>query len=410
MRAALLAMTATAALLGAAGALPEGIHGRLLRAQARQGQLRILHFGDSHLVAAQDAFSRAFQGRGEAVPHGLGLPWIQPRRGLRATRSGTWTVLARGRGDGHLGLAGGGLETRQVGAVARLEGTFSRMRLHFLRSVDGGQVEVRLDGRSLGQVSLEGSGLKVFEQDVHSGGHQLELLARGGRVRLLGVALEEGAGVIHSPLAFNGAEGAWLQRVPESLFQAQMRAEAPDLVILAFGTNEAAAPAFRSETYRSSLDALLGRFRRAVPQAALVLVGPPDARLGRSPEGSLEAVVAHQRRAAAVHGALFIDQRQAMGGPGSIARWLDQGLAARDQVHLTPQGYQRLTAAVSRELVPGLTMPDLLPRTAPPREVALVRPSRIYTLYFEDGSCLITDDPRSAERSAKKVVRVETLE
>lgn len=415
-----------ASLALGASALPEGIHGRLLRAQSRQGQVRILHFGDSHLAAtpAQMAYGQVFRGTPGDASTGLGLPWIQPRPGVKSARSKGWSTVTRARGDESLGLAGGFLETLQGGQWARLEGRFSRMRLHFLRTADGGSAEIRVDGNTLGHVGLCGKGLQVFDREIPAAWHQVEIHTRGGRVRLLGAALEEGPGVVHSPLAFNGAEASWLSRIPEPLFQAQIRAEAPDLVILAFGTNEAAAPAFRGEAYRSALEAVLDRFRRAAPQAGLVLVGPPDGRFQRGTPGALDAVVDLQRRVAASRGAVFVDQRQAMGGSGAIAEWLRSGLASQDLVHLSAPGYLRLAASVTRELMPGLhpVLPALptrarkgslpagpAPTPAAP-QIALAKPNRVYTLWFEDGTCLITDNARAGEQGSKKVVRVESTE
>ena len=56
------------------------------------------------------------------------------------------------------------------------------------------------------------------------------------------------------------------------------------------------------------------------------------------------------RSAALASGAAFVDQRALMGGDGSIRVWARRGLAARDLVHLSRGGYER----VADRLVDGL--------------------------------------------------------
>lgn len=348
---------------------------------------RVLHFGDSHLSApvASGAYREALRQRFGTGGPGFGLPWARPLPGLRASASGGWIRTPRREA----GLSGAALETRVAGAWLRAEGVFRMARLHLLRRPGGGRARITLDGQPLRDMDLSGdaSDLALVEVSAAtSGPHRLELHALGGAVRVLGAAFEAEGGAQHSVVAFNGAEVGWLAALPEALLRAEVAAEKPDAVILAFGTNEGLGGSFQPEAYRRGLARVLTNLRQAAPSATLVLVGPPDGRARRG--GALDTVVATQRDLAQKLGAHFVDQRQAMGGAGAIDRWRGEGLAAADRVHLTAPGYQRLSRVV---------LSDLLPRLGPVDATALVPvlpPSRPVLIFRRpDGTLLITDDP-----------------
>ena len=54
------------------------------------------------------------------------------------------------------------------------------------------------------------------------------------------------------------------------------------------------------------------------------------------------AVIRALRSAAFATGAAFVDQRALMGGDGSVRAWARRGLAARDLVHLSRGGYEKV--------------------------------------------------------------------
>ena len=387
----------------AAGDL-RGFAQRCLQAKAEAAPVRILQFGDSHLAlpSVQRLFRGIFQAQfGDGGP-GFGLPWVRPQAGLRAQASSGWHRPSRPMPGADAGLQDTWLEAGRAGEVASLDGPFSQVRIHFEGLPGGGSVKILVDGKPIEDVSLQANTpeLRVFERTL-PGSRRLEVVTTGsGPVRLLGVSLEASAGAVHSVMAFNGFQAAWMLAIPEGLFAAQVRAEAPDLVILAFGTNEANDKLFDAELYRRDLEALLTRFELAAPTAALALVGPPDARLPRSLPGALEAVIEVQRAVSARHGAFFWDQRAAMGGAGSIAAWNQSGLANRDLVHFTQAGYQRLAKAFLEPFFQhlaqltgsaGAFQVAWKPEVVPAQSQTAGHP--IYVFKTGDGRTIITDDP-----------------
>ncbi len=406
-------LAATLGLLmacGAAwGASVQDITQRLQRAKSGTGIVRILHFGDSHLAApaASGAYGAFFRsGYGDGGP-GLGLPWVRSVTGVRAEASRGWRKPGRKEDDFGRGLGGAFLEARRPGEWARLEARFSRLRIHLLRQPGGGQVQIVLDGRVLEMVDLSaGSGpVHIFEYATGEAPrpHRLELLTRSaGPVRILDVALEGTTGTTHSTLAFNGAAASWLAETPSELFAAELQAESPDLVLLAFGTNEANATDFEPSAYQAMLESLLMRFQKAAPGAGFVLVGPPDARLKRGIPQALEQVIQVQRTVASRMGALFVDRRQAMGGAGSIEAWRQEGLAGNDLVHMTAPGYTRLARAMLSDLWSQLGQeahfasgPEpVLPPPSSSLPPSGPKGSTIYVFRTTEGRLFIVDDPR----------------
>jgi len=174
----------------------------------------------------------------------------------------------------------------------------------------------------------------------------------------------------------------------------QLRHRAPQLVVLAYGTNESADDGSVEQVERQLVD-VLGRVARAVPTAACLLMGPPDRAIATPSDNpyagkdagavwwtapKLVQIVEVERKVAGAAGCAFYDQLAAMGGPGTIAAWAeaDPPRAQHDRVHLTRDGYAQLgntfaadvlAAYGSWRLASGLTpvkVPDVRPPVLPP--------------------------------------------
>ncbi len=367
--------------------------------------LRVLHLGDSH-VAAQalgHTLRTALQERhGDGGP-GLLLPGVFPApgkyqvsRGWRKVRLGGLTDT-----DPWAGLGGAYLEAGRDGESIEVQAPFRRVRLSFLARPGGGEVSLALDGLRAETLRLEAASpqLKVWERTLAPGSHKLLLRSRGAApVRLLGLALEGDDGLAYSALGTPGAKAGWLMRIAPELFLAQLKAEAPDVVVLAYGTNEANSPDLMPRDHEQDLVTLLRHIKEALPLAQLVLCGPPDGRLPLGRPGGLGDVVASIQAAAKVEGATFIDLRADMGGPGSVDTWVAQGLAHVDHIHFTQGGYQAHAQCVAAALDSHLPPPQpgarpLARRQAAPRPPAAPTSRPILLFRAPDGVIHVVDDP-----------------
>jgi lysophospholipase L1-like esterase len=348
------------------------------------GTQRVLHFGDSHTgsdalqAVLRDGLHEQF---GDGGP-GYLLPWLRKRRPGAGASAGWRRLTLAQDPEALLGLGGAALEAARRGEKAWCAGSFSRLRLYLLRQPGGGAVRVSVDGQILGEPALASAqpGVVVLEQafpGVKPRRIQIETMT-DGRSRILGVSLERAGGAVYSPLSVNGAQASWLLRMPDGLLEAQLRPEAPSLIILAFGTNEAKDRDFDGAGYERTLKQVLERLRRAAPLASLLLVAPPDAAF---PGEGLDRIAAIQQAQAAALGAGFLDLRAAMGGPGSIRRWLGSGLAQGDLVHFTAKGYDRHARILLPALLQGLAV-----QPAP-----AVQPNPVYVYRTGDGRTVITN-------------------
>jgi len=369
---AALAVAVVPAWAGTAGDAGEVSFARaLLRLEARRaGKVRVLHFGDSHTVSGPvgglvgGALRAAF---GDGGP-GLGLPWTPPpysvREGLRSGTTSGWRRVMPRYGDppSEVGLWGCAVETDEAGQTAWIRGEAASVRVAYLRQPGGGAVQFLLDGAPIGEADLAAPAPEVGVFEWNAGGdaaRRLEIrTTRRGRTRILGTTLERAeGGIVYSPVGILGARADLLLKSRDDVFGALMRLEAPDLVIVAFGANEAGDRPFDPRGYAALFDRALARIRAAAPQAEMLVVAPPD-RAERAANGewrsmaTLDEIARIQESAARRRGAAFFDLRRAMGGEGQIVRWAERRrpLAQADHVHYTSEGYARLAQWIASEV------------------------------------------------------------
>ena len=203
-----------------------------------------------------------------------------------------------------------------------------------------------------------------------------------GSVRLfsLGATRTRGGGVTVSNLGVIGAQARSLLSRDSRVLEAELRAHAPDLILLAFGTNEGFDDDLNASEYAADYRDALALLRRLAPRSTIVAIGPPDAATlrpdlyrgggfdrydlcfplsederanyaglvaGRDDTlarwyapPSLSVVRRIQRQAAAEAGLAFWDWEARMGGPCSIDRMLraDPPGARSDHVHFNTVG------------------------------------------------------------------------
>jgi lysophospholipase L1-like esterase len=252
--------------------------------------------------------------------------------------------------------------TPDAGPFARV----SAFELHYLVDpLRGGTALLRLDDLPAGLLDTrlpgeapDGSPLGITRLEVFPGHHRLAVWTTGdGEVALLGAVLESNRpGATWEALGLSGAVAATPLAWDVALFHAQLARRHPRLVALAYGTNEAVGARFDAAAYRDRFGRLVARVRDVAREASCLVIGPPDVlvddgagRLGPSPH--LDRIVAVQREVALADGCAFWDARAAMGGAGTMARWMAGGLGYRDGVHFWPAGYRRLGDLLFEDLL-----------------------------------------------------------
>jgi lysophospholipase L1-like esterase len=341
--------------------------------------VRILQYGDSHTASdlGVAVFRRAMQSRFGDGGRGfvsVGKPWksyvqdgvrggmtkeFEPLK-VKYHKDHSFTGL-----DGSYGLLGVGIEASRAGARAwtDIHVHATRIELDYGQDPRGGSFDVFIDGARAGRVVTRagqaGSGWVAF--DVADTPHQIEVRTVGdGDVRVFGMNLDRPeAGVVVDALGINGAQIFTPLRWNEQHFAEQLRHASPDLVVVAYGTNEALETGLADDEYERRVVDFLGRIARATPTASCLLLGPPD--MARHTKGQddwktwprVREIAGMQRKVAEAAGCAFYDQQEAMGGPGSIVTWAvePESRAQGDRVHLTRNGYAYLATAFAADLL-----------------------------------------------------------
>lgn len=360
----------------------------------------IIQLGDSHTAGdhfsgrLRALFQQQFGAAGRGVlPPGEPFPFFRPTL-VEVEQSEGWVSLASfpGPTGGLFGHSGHRLVGGDPGDTLVLRSTeeagFSRIVLGVVLQPSGGTFALSVDGAEFHRQSTAGEQVRAgqLEMPVPPGSRQLTLTAVGdGPVELLFWGVERpGPGVILDSHGVVGASIGIIESWDTGTVRWGLGQRDPSLVILAYGTNEAFHGDLDLGAYAARVDRQLDLVEQAVPDAAILVIGPPDAnRLPRGcwgdslreialdfpcapltaperadyarlfgdrasepvcrwhPPPALAPVREILRQAAMAHGHLFWDWSTAMEGACGTHRWAaaDPPLAFFDHVHLQPEGY-----------------------------------------------------------------------
>jgi lysophospholipase L1-like esterase len=343
-----------------------------LEADPKAQLVRAIQFGDSHTAA--DLFTGALRslfqdkfGDGGAGFSYAGYPFAGYKiHGTRRAQSTGWLALGthlKDIGDGMVGMGGVSLSTDRAGNWVSLDADATSLEVQYLVQSNGGSIEIRDNDTLIATVSTASSDTVApdtaghFTVPVEPRPHHFEVLTiNEAPVRLLGLSTENTAGVTYEAAGINGAEASLFLRWNEALQQTLMLEANPALVVLSYGTNEASDHNWTEEGYAAMFQRIIERVRRAVPNASILVVGPPDRalRAGRrawKPFSGVDRIVAAQRRVCRQMNCAYWDQRSRMGGLGSMRDWVTVSWAQPDHTHFTGEGYNELAGALFNDIV-----------------------------------------------------------
>ena len=331
-------------------------------AQSRSRPVRVLHYGDSHVAAdILTAFIRnSLQsdfgdgGAGYLTPAN---PFSTQRRNVTTRASNGWTFDGIGRResarDGFYGLAGISLSAERAGETLTLNAPGRHYEIFYLQRPGGGRFSVHTDGPDVDiatQAEVPTPGYYAFV-GAGAGAHDVEIRTLDDKpVRILGVVAERTAGVVYDVLGLNGARLRRWEDWSSLLLADNLRRRQPALVVLAYGTNEVSDTDWTPENYTRLLANVIRRVRQAVPEASVLVIGPPERADKELAAERLPALIAAQRRAAEANGAAFWSAYDAMGGAGTLENWVAAKWAQPDRIHFSRNGYQRLGALFYEDL------------------------------------------------------------
>ncbi len=144
-------------------------------------------------------------------------------------------------------------------------------------------------------------------------------------------------GVLYDVAGANGAE--YLTYNQNHLFFKETPLLKPDLVIISLGTNEAFGYLNRS-VFENNIDAFISQIKTYNPNVEILITTPGDAmRKKRYHNQNIDQVRKILIDYANANNTALWDFYSVMGGIGSIKKWSVKGLAQKDKVHLSKEGY-----------------------------------------------------------------------
>jgi lysophospholipase L1-like esterase len=338
---------------------------------------RILHYGDSTIASdyVSGTARRRLQARFGDAGHGFILvanPWEWYfHNDVLHFSEGQWKASRLGgplAPDGLYGL--GGVSFTGYGGDSATFGTAphgdygrkaSRYDIYYLEQPGGGDVEVTVRGKPVERFSTRATAKASRIHSIHTDDGESRITVRaagGGSVRLFGVAIErDEPGIVYDALGSHAAQALYWQRQERNHWKEQFALRDAALVVFQYGTNESDLAHLDRDQYERALGNLLDELATAASGASILVVAPLDRAEPR--EGRLVTkrvivdLVAIQRRVALAHGAAFWSTFDAMGGEGSMARWVKARpqLAGGDLTHPTPRGAEVLGDLLSDAIV-----------------------------------------------------------
>ena len=287
---------------------------------------------------------------------------------MRVSRDGEWEVftILNGGNQGRYGL--GGIVAKARGAAqvqiapSRSGQTLGqRLEVFVQKSKRPEPLRLQINGSAAAAQKIEHGQFEQWVVDSEAGIASTTLQVRDNGLEVYGLVLEAQSGITWETTAVVGiASGSIRQFNPEHLAE-QTQARRPDLIVVMLGGNDTGngnIMAGDGRGYRESFSRTVQVLRRGAPQAACLVMSPLDQGMlgddGRIySKQTLARMVALQRQASFDMGCAFWNSWEFMGGQNSFARWLDQGLAWTDLMHLTEKGLNRIGQGLSDALLHG---------------------------------------------------------
>ena len=335
-----------------------------------QGNVNIMHIGGSHVQAG--VLTQQFRDNLLSIsPDLMGgqyfvFPFLaggtnNPSHFL-VRSSGEWSYCrnaVRKETDKRMGLAGAAITTTDpmatVSIVTRAKKPtaltpdydFNKVTVIGFSETENVVPVVSYDGTVIRGQYDEWKSTYTFQLPVFTDSICILFDSVPGEFTLTGVLLENDMpGISVHGVGVNGASVPSYLRCED--FERDLALVRPDLVIFGIGINDAADKDFEVETFKQNYRELIGIFQDVNPDCALLFVTNNDSfksRRGKKRKRIYEVnpngVVVEQAfmELAEEYNAAVWDQFHIMGGLRSMQNWQNEGLAQRDKIHFTKEGY-----------------------------------------------------------------------
>ena len=323
------------------------------------GKVRVMQIGGSHIQADiwSDQIRKNFQkvspnlngGRGFLFPYRLAHtnnPYY-----YICTSTGEWTGFRNSlmKQDTTWGVSGITAATQDSAATLKFhfrgEHTpyYDFNSIKIFHDVDSSNycIELISDTSSLIRINRE-VGYTEFVFDHYVDSFELNIYREDTVVsafNLYGISIDnDDPGVVYTSIGVNGASTKSYLRC--ELFTKHLKAVNPDLVIFCIGINDAYDPSFCGTCYENNYDTLVSWIRSVNPNVEFLFVTNNDSYYKRRyPNKRVFEARDAMIRLSKKYNAGMWDMFNVMGGLGSCNKWIKNGCAKKDKIHLTKDGY-----------------------------------------------------------------------
>ena len=320
-------------------------------------KFRIVQIGDSH--TAGDYFTDQLRQRLQSRWGNGGIGWIYPsavkgqRQALPRYNSNGWATLTSRGSQADFPLGGVIAQSTTGGDLtinSTAQGSEGTQDVALFIKPAASHQTLSINGQ---HIPIENAGWQVLYTQA-----TLPLSisndAMPWTVGLVNIENQR-AGVTLSAMGINGAQmsqwSKWRQNWLGDLAQTQA-----DLVILAYGTNEAFNEKLDVQQTEQTWRGYIQQIKQALPNAGILVIGAPESLKTKAGDcgtrpAYLDAVQSMQMRVAQQEQTLYWSWQDAMGGACSMKAWSEQGLAAKDGVHFSKLGYQQAADVLANDLI-----------------------------------------------------------
>jgi len=331
--------------------------------------VRVLHFGDSQIEGdritrfLRESFQQEFKGNGPGL-----IPVFDPQKlfpSIWIKNSGKWTEhtvydYPRDIENDSYGL---------LGKVARIDSAdhasvslsrsfialpksknYYRARL-FVKNIDSLMlVKSFYDEDEIGTDTLtKRAGITEIKWSFETTPEKflLEFETKNNPL-FLGISLDSTCGVAVDNIAMRGQLSPRLDKTNMELFKSMANYLNIGMVILQYGTNMVPTVSDNYDFYRISFLEQLQILKEVMPDVPVVVVGVGDvAKVEGGKASSLprvKKIINAQKEATLKAGFAFFDLYEAMGGDGSIVKWVEEEphLAMSDYTHFNKFGGEKV--------------------------------------------------------------------
>ena len=203
-----------------------------------------------------------------------------------------------------------------------------------------------LEVNSLKANAVSSSALNEYAQTIDSTG-VLVNFSSSSSVPIYGLSLESDSGIMVDNFSFRGSSGTLFKDQNKELLKQFQHYLNYDLIILQYGINVASAKTTDYSWYERTMLANIKFLKEAFPNTSFLIIGCSDRAVKSkgvyATSKGIEPLIETQKRLAQQTGSGFLNFYEAMGGNGSMIKWVngDTCFANKDFTHFNHKGAEK---------------------------------------------------------------------